>query len=819
MNKLFTSKKYSFPGSIIFVIAAMLLTLNIHAQDYRFGTLKLGGAGFVTGIITCPTEKNLIYARTDVGGAYRWVEETQSWKSLLDWVSPSQTSYLGVESVAIDPNEPNRLYMLVGTSYWNNGITAIIRSTDYGETFKVTDVSSKFKAHGNGAGRSNGERLAVDPNSGNILFCGTRAHGLFKSTDYGATWTKISTFPVTTTTNSNGICFIEFDASTATKGNITPLIFAGVSRKGSDNMFMSADSGKTWTPIAGQDTRYFPQRCLLAKGFLYVTYSDSEGPGSSGMGAVYKYDIANKTWKDISPLAKSYGGISVDPTNPDNIVVTTSGVWMEQPWIKGSSSTWGDDIYKSTNGGTTWANRIIGDRKAVFAEPEIEWVKKSSQLHWAGDIKVDPFNKDRVFVISGNGIYTSSNFTLPISTWKMALRNLEETVVLDLISIPGGPVVTAVGDYSGCVYYDISKYYPTHNPGLGSNTSLDYAGSKTNFLVRSGAGSTTNNVLTSVVYSENSGTTWTRVNTTALPTSKEGYVAVNADASIIAWTPGGSSKNYYTTDLGATWNNFDTGLGGTRIVADKVNKDIFYAVFSNVAWTFTWDGTKFNTNKLTLTGASNVSKNIRAVPGFEGEFWAPASNGLYRVSEKGTKFTPANNVASCQAVGLGKAAPGKTYPAIYMWGSLKSPAGVIGAYRSDDEGNTWVRVNDNLHQFGGLANGQFIIGDMSVYGRYYMSNAGLGTVYGELQTNVAIDKSEAKSVLAKIYPNVFEDVLTVETNEQLSYKVYSITGALVETGHGNGTIYIGASLNKGFYILELMDVKKNFRQVEKIVKQ
>ena len=32
----------------------------------------MGGGGFVSAIITSKTEKNLIYARTDVGGAYRW---------------------------------------------------------------------------------------------------------------------------------------------------------------------------------------------------------------------------------------------------------------------------------------------------------------------------------------------------------------------------------------------------------------------------------------------------------------------------------------------------------------------------------------------------------------------------------------------------------------------------------------------------------------------------------------------------------------------------------------------------------------------------
>ena len=43
--------------------------------DWTYGQVFMGGGGFVTGLIACPTEKNLFFARGDVGGAYRWNEE------------------------------------------------------------------------------------------------------------------------------------------------------------------------------------------------------------------------------------------------------------------------------------------------------------------------------------------------------------------------------------------------------------------------------------------------------------------------------------------------------------------------------------------------------------------------------------------------------------------------------------------------------------------------------------------------------------------------------------------------------------------------
>lgn len=40
------------------------------------------------------------------------------------------------------------------------------------------------------------QRLAVDPNSNNILFFGARSgNGLWKSTDFGKTWAKVSSLP------------------------------------------------------------------------------------------------------------------------------------------------------------------------------------------------------------------------------------------------------------------------------------------------------------------------------------------------------------------------------------------------------------------------------------------------------------------------------------------------------------------------------------------------------------------------------------------------------------------------------------------------
>ena len=87
-----------------------------------------------------------------------------------------------------------------------------------------------------------------------------------------------------------------------------------------------------------------------------------------------------------------------------------------------------------------------------------------------------------------------------------------------------------------------------------------------------------------------------------------------------------------------------------------------------------------------------------------------------------------NGLKFCEAVGLGKPKNDGDPYVIYVWGTPKD-SDVKGIYMSEDEGETWVRVNDDLHQFGGTGNGEFVVGDMNVYGRCYMSTVGLGIAY------------------------------------------------------------------------------------------
>ncbi len=61
------------------------------------------GGGYVTGLVFNPREKGLLYARTDMGGAYRWDTAAEQWIPLTDWLGEKDWNLLGVDALATDP--------------------------------------------------------------------------------------------------------------------------------------------------------------------------------------------------------------------------------------------------------------------------------------------------------------------------------------------------------------------------------------------------------------------------------------------------------------------------------------------------------------------------------------------------------------------------------------------------------------------------------------------------------------------------------------------------------------------------------------------
>ena len=123
---------------VLLGLHGMMQAQTLPSEPYAWNNVVIGGGGFVTGIIPHPRQKGLMYARTDVGGAYRWDDSARRWIPLTDWTSAEDVNLTGIESMAVDPNNPRRVYLAAGT--YSRGNAAILRSEDQGRTFKRTDV-------------------------------------------------------------------------------------------------------------------------------------------------------------------------------------------------------------------------------------------------------------------------------------------------------------------------------------------------------------------------------------------------------------------------------------------------------------------------------------------------------------------------------------------------------------------------------------------------------------------------------------------------------------------------------------------------------
>jgi len=743
---------------LILFIVAFNIKANAQkaAQVYNWKNVQIHGGGFVDGLIYHPTEKGLLYCRTDMGGAYKWNDNSKEWEPLLDWVSYKESNLMGVESIALDPADPNRLYMACGTYTNAAGPNAILRSDDRGKTFKRTDVP--FKMGGNENGRGNGERMAVDPNNGNVIYMGTRINGLWKSEDKAVSWKQVTAFPALNTVpdtanqpilryrlRPNGIIFVLFDARSKIDGK-TAVIYAGVSQKGADNIYRSADGGSTWLPVPGQPTNLMPTHAVLATdGMLYITYGSSPGPSVMTDGAVYKYNTNNSRWQDITPVKPQpqdhklfgYAAVAVDAQHPQSLIVSTFNRY---------GKAGGEDIFRSTDAGITWRPIFTGGGGGKFDYSLAPYVSHTG-IHWLFDIEIDPFNADHAIFTTGYGLHQTFDLTDADNgkptTWTVMNKGIEETVALDLLSPPqGATLISAIGDYGGFVQYNLDEPVPDGNfinPHFSNTSALASAAQNSKIIVRVGEGSTQVGG-GNIGYSLNGGANWQTTQSGPQTNSKGGAVSVSANGSAWIWTPQ-RSEPYITFDKGNTWQQVNGLPVNSRVIADPVNPAKFYAMqlMDGKLFTSTDTGKTFTQHNLDLQGGlpDALSKRgdmrggqdrLYVAPCAKGDLWIAAFDGLYYTDNAEKGFKKINKVEEVHAFGFGKQAPGRNYPALYLAGTIN---GADGIFRSDDEGKSWVRINDDKHRWGLVLQ---ITGDPNRYGRVYVGTHGRGIFYGDINT-------------------------------------------------------------------------------------
>jgi photosystem II stability/assembly factor-like uncharacterized protein len=711
-------------ATVILALAAFnpALTAPPATRPYAWRSAEVLGGGFVSGVVYHPTEKGLVYVRTDIGGAYRLDRRTGAWVALNDGLTRADNQLAGALSLAVDPQDPDRLYMAAGEytgPYARGG--AVLRSADRGATWSLSELPVKIG--GNEDGRNTGERLMVDPHQGAVLLLGAR-DGLYRSADHGATWARVESFP------KAHVTVVAFDPVQTVKTGETAIIYAGVAGARGGGLLVSTDAGATWGAVDGQPKGLIPHHLAIdAKGGVYLTYGNGLGPNGVTDGAVWRLDPDTGAWTDITPVKPSgtdvfgYGGLSLDPSHPGVVMVSTLDRWAV-----------GDEVFRSTDGGKSW--KALRD-KARHDVGRATWVSRLSAKagremgHWIGDLDIDPTNPDEAIYVTGYGLWRTTNLTEADRSgrtdWRFDDEGIEETVPLELVSPASGgaPLISTIGDIGGFRHDDLEAVANSHyfDPHGGTNRGLDFAALAPEVMVR-----TSDPAPTGGFRSTDGGKRWTAF-ASAPPrdASREtGRIALSADGARMVWAMR-RAPPYVSSDQGRTWRPVQGVTAGDQPdfvpASDRVNPMRFYLYDAarGAVLASTDGGETFRTLARDLPGAGP----FKAVPGVEGEVWLPTRQGLMRSTDGGTGFRRVAGVDDAGLVGFGKAAPGQSHPAVFIWGKVE---GVEGVFRSDDVGRTWLKLNDARHGFAEL---RALTGDPNRFGRVYLGVHGRGIVYGD----------------------------------------------------------------------------------------
>lgn len=707
--------------SFVAGLAAFGLMATAANAAYTWNSVQIWGGGYVPGVTFTATGD--AYLRTDVGGAYK-LNSDDSWTPLNDaFTNPDD---MGSVAIAVDSENENYVYSTAGLymASWSSS-ASLLRSSDGGSTWTKLPIElngTKLYLAGNGEGRGMGNRLAI---KGTTVLLGTNQNGLIKSTDRGATWSKVGSF-------ATGVSAVFLDKS----GNVYAAPYEG-------GLYKSINSGSTWSKVS--DISGVMYQAAISGNIAWLTTNTSKTTDQNGVGggAVYMYDISNNVVKKAN-INSSCGFLGVATTNNGrNAVVSTGGCWSGNGGLFDNNFVPHESIFYTQNSGSSW-NEIL--KKGTFDKASAPG-SANNNPHWLSGLGLNPTNPDHIIFGTGYGIWSTKNATAASPTWTFNDKGIEETVPLSIVSSSyGAPLVTALGDIDGSYHVDLdSPKNPRHVKNEGTNYVVDYAGQVPNKMIRihkqatDGLGS----------YSTDGGKSWT--NFSSHPnyvvsgtnySNESNFAAISAKGTSIVWNMDNFGV-FYSKNNGSTWSAASgiSDVSGFRVVADKFTDGTFYLyspkageLYKTTDHGATWSAV--NSKMATLADYAYGYGKAFASPKAAGDIWVTQgtnsfgiwtntnADGVYRSTNGGTSFSKVNGLAFATNIGFGVGKNGGT--AVYAVGIANSDT-QIGIYRSDDDGATWTKINGDKG-FGGVT---MITGDPCVYSRVYVGTNGRGVLYGE----------------------------------------------------------------------------------------
>lgn len=206
------------------------------------------------------------------------------------------------------------------------------------------------------AGRA--RALAGVPSQPNVFYIGFDNGGVWRSTDFGSTWTPL--FDDQPTGSIGAIAVAPSDPNTIYVGSGAGIIRPDLAT--GDGVYKSTDAGKTWTHLGLRDSQMIanievdpgnPNRLFVAAlGHPYGPNSERGIFRSTDGGATFEKVL----YKDEYT---SGNDVRIDPKNPNTIY---AALWQQQQGFYENGAFGGTDggIFKSTDGGSHWSKLTGG---------------------------------------------------------------------------------------------------------------------------------------------------------------------------------------------------------------------------------------------------------------------------------------------------------------------------------------------------------------------------------------------------------------------------------------------------------------------------
>ncbi|MGA9510321.1 MAG: glycoside hydrolase, partial [Candidatus Sulfotelmatobacter sp.] len=193
----------------------------------------------------------------------------------------------------------------------------------------------------------------VVPTQPNVFYMGQVNGGVWRSNDYGRTWSAI--FDHESTQSVGAIAVAASDPNiiyvASGEGLHRPDLSVG------NGIYKSTDAGKTWTHLGLRDGEQLPALAVDPRNPNRVFAAVLGHPyGPNEERGLFRSNDGGQSWQKVIYKDENTGAsdVEIDPSNPDVIYASMWEV-REGPWEDGNEfNGTGGGLFKSTDGGNTW---------------------------------------------------------------------------------------------------------------------------------------------------------------------------------------------------------------------------------------------------------------------------------------------------------------------------------------------------------------------------------------------------------------------------------------------------------------------------------